>query len=365
MQALFALRGGIFRKDDKNFKRHCRRRAKALYLKTVKSNLTGKAVWVMHGVELKQIIEANGLKVIRGAKGYESRIVNTEEIIRPGLPLAGFFTHFDPERLQVFGRVEKTYLSELPLEERRNRLDTYFEWNVPAVIITRGMEPLPEMMEMAERYDRTLLGSDLETARLTSALIAYLSAQLAPSITRHGVLVEVYGEGVLILGDSGIGKSETAIELVKRGHRLISDDAVEIRKISNCQLVGTAPDLIRHYIELRGIGVVDVCRLFGMCAVKHDNAIDLVVKLEQWNESTIYNRLGLDEETVEILGVQIPALTIPVRPGRNLAIILEVAAMNNRNKKMGYNAAKELTQQINDHFEQVTKKKKKDGEASE
>ena len=307
----------------------------------------------MKGVALGKIIREFQLEVLRGASGYEDRLVTTEEMIRPGLPLKGFFEHFNPERLQVIGQVETTYLQGMDPEERAMRLNDFFAYDFPAVIISRGMEPLPEMVESAEKHDRTLLRSQLATAELISSVITYLTAELAPSITRHGVLLEVYGEGVLLMGESGVGKRETAIELVKRGHRLIADDAVEIRRVNTHTLIGTAPELIRHYIELRGIGVVDVQRLFGMSAVKKDQEIDLVINLEQWRDDAQYDRLGLDDRFTTLLDVKLPAMTIPVKPGRNLAIIVEVAAMNDRQKKMGYNAAQAFNDQINAHFEQV------------
>ena len=313
----------------------------------------------MKGVALGKIVEEFHLKVLRGAAGYADRLVTTEELIRPGLPLKGFFEHFNPERLQVIGQVETTYLQGMSHEERAERLDQFFTYDFPAVIISRGMEPLPEMVEAAEKHDRTLLGSQLATAELISSVITYLTSALAPSITRHGVLLEVYGEGVLLIGESGVGKSETAIELVKRGHRLIADDAVEIKRINTHTLIGTAPELIRHYIELRGIGVVDVQRLFGMSAIKTEQEIDMVINLEQWRDDAQYDRLGLDDRYATILDVKLPALTIPVKPGRNLAIIVEVAAMNNRQKKMGYNAAQEFNNQINAHFEQAAAAEKK------
>ena len=231
------------------------------------------------------------------------------------------------------------------------RFDQLFSYHTPAVIIARGLEPYPECMGSAKKYDQVLLRTKENTADFMSTLIAYLRVALSPTITRHGVLVEVYGEGVLLMGESGVGKSETAIELIKRGHRLIADDAVEIRRGFNNRLVGTAPELIRHYMELRGIGVVDVRRLFGMSAVKFETNIDMLVKLENWQDGAMYDRLGADEFFTELMGVQLPTLTIPVKPGRNLAVILEVAAMNNRNKKMGHNAALEFTRQIDAHID--------------
>ena len=313
----------------------------------------------MKGVQLSKIVEEFQLEVLRSAPDYQSRLVTTEELIRPGLPLHGYFEHFNQERLQVIGRVEMSYLLGMAQEERQDRLDQFFQFDMPALIISRGMEPLPELMAAAEKYDRTVLRSQLPTAELISSVITYLASELAPSITRHGVLLEVYGEGLLLRGESGVGKSETAIELVKRGHRLIADDAVEIKRTDTHTLIGTAPELIRHYIELRGIGVVDVQRLFGMSAIKKEQEIDMVVNLEQWRDDAMYDRLGADDLYTTILYVKLPSLTIPVKPGRNLAIIIEVAAMNNRQKKMGYNAALEFTRQINAHFEQAMNEEKK------
>ena len=307
----------------------------------------------LYSVKLGKLIEEFHLEVLRGAANYENRAIHTEDVNRPGLQLTGFFDYFDPKRLQVIGRVETTYLSGLTAEERRQRFEELLRHDIPALIISRGMEPYPECMEMAEKYDRTILRSQDTTSMLMSTIIASLKVYLSPRITRHGVLVDVYGEGVLLLGESGVGKSETAIELVKRGHRLIADDAVEIKRTAAKRLVGTAPELIRHYIELRGIGVIDVRRLFGMSAVKDEAEIDMVINLEQWKDGAMYDRLGLENLYTTILDVQVPSLTVPVKPGRNLAVIVEVAAMNNRHKKMGYNAALEFTKQINQHFDQA------------
>ena len=306
-----------------------------------------------YSVKLGKLIEEFDLEVLRGAENYQDVLIQREDVNRPGLQLVGFFDYFDAKRMQLLGRVESTYLEQISSEERRARFDAFLANEIPALVITRGMEPFPELMEMAEKYDRTILRTQETTTAFMGALILALRNYLAPRITRHGVLVEVYGEGVLLLGESGVGKSETAIELVKRGHRLVADDAVEIKRVGVKRLVGSAPELIRHYIELRGIGVVDVQQLFGMSAVREDQDIDLVVNLEQWNDETMYDRLGLEQLYTVILDVKVPALTVPVKPGRNLAIIVEVAAMNNRHKKMGYNAAQAFTQQINEHFEQA------------
>lgn len=307
----------------------------------------------LYSVKLEKLIEDFNLEVLRGAEGYRDRAIRTEDVNRPGLQLTGFFDYFDPKRLQVIGRVETTYLSGLTPEERRQRFEELLQHDIPALIISRGLDPYPECMEMAEKHDRTILRSQDTTSALMSTIIASLKGYLAPRITRHGVLVDVYGEGVLLLGESGVGKSETAIELVKRGHRLIADDAVEIKRTAAMLLMGSAPELIRHYIELRGIGVIDVRRLFGMSAVKEETVIDMVINLEQWKDGAVYDRLGLENLYTTILDVQVPALTVPVKPGRNLAVIVEVAAMNNRHKKMGYNAALEFTKQINEHFDQA------------
>ena len=306
-----------------------------------------------YSVKLGKLIEEFDLEVLRGAENYQDVLIQREDVNRPGLQLVGFFDYFDAKRMQLLGRVESTYLEQISSEERRARFDAFLANEIPALVITRGMEPFPELMEMAEKYDRTILRTQETTTAFMGALILALRNYLAPRITRHGVLVEVYGEGVLLLGESGVGKSETAIELVKRGHRLVADDAVEIKRVGVKRLVGSAPELIRHYIELRGIGVVDVQQLFGMSAVREDQDIDLVVNLEQWNDETMYDRLGLEQLYTVILDVKVPALTVPVKPGRNLAIIVEVAAMNNRHKKMGYNAAQAFTQQINEHFDQA------------
>ena len=306
-------------------------------------------------VSLKKLTEKVSLDVVYTPKGLEEINVEIAEVNRPGLFLAGYYDYFDKLRLQILGLAEMNFLSGLSAEKRYERLDQLFGQQPPAVIVCRSeeLEPFPEMLELAQKHGVALLRSNEMTCTLMGSLISVLNLELAPRITRHGVLVEVYGEGILILGDSGIGKSELAIELVKRGHRLIADDAVEIKRNVTDRLVGTAPELIRHYIELRGIGVIDVCRLFGMSAVKDEAEIDMVINLEQWKDGAMYDRLGLENLYTTILDVQVPSLTVPVRPGRNLAVIIEVAAMNNRHKKMGYNAAVEFTKQINQHFDQA------------
>ncbi|MBE6972480.1 MAG: HPr(Ser) kinase/phosphatase [Ruminococcaceae bacterium] len=305
-----------------------------------------------YSVKLSEIIEQFHLEILRGGKDYGDYILRTADINRPGLPLTGFFDYFDEQRLLILGLVETTYLAGLTPEQRRASFDRLLSYPVPGLIITRGIEPFAECMEMAEKYDRTILRTQEHTSVFTSSLIGSLRLHMAPRVTRSGVMLEVYGEGVLIQGESGVGKSEVAIELIKRGHRIIADDAVDIIKNNAGVLVASAPELIRHYMELRGIGVIDVRRLFGMGAIKDSQEIDLVINLEPWKEGKVYDRLGMDSTYVEILDTQIPSLTIPVKPGRNLASILEVAAMNNRNRKMGHNAALELSQRMDSHWQQ-------------
>lgn len=272
--------------------------------------------------------------------------VTTPQVNRPGLQLAGFYDHFENARLEIIGKVEYLYLKQLDDEARAKSLDTFFEAGPVGVILTTDLPAFDEMLDAAKRHGVPLLKTARKTGEFMAALIAYLNVALAPRITRHGVLVDVYGEGLLILGESGIGKSETAIELLKRGHRLVADDAVEIKRVSAKTLVGEAPDIIRHYVELRGIGIVDVRRLFGMGAVQNTAKIELIINLEEWEQGKMYDRLGLDNETTNILGVDIPSITLPVSPGRNVAVVLEIAAMNHRQKKMGYNTAEEFNRRL-------------------
>ncbi len=280
-------------------------------------------------------------------------MIETADVNRPGLQITGFFDYFDPSRIQIFGMVENTYLAGLSAEVRYNNLKRLFEKNVSAVILSRNGNASAEMLKLAEEYETPVLRTAQPTSYFTSTLNAYLSVELAPRITRHGVLVEIYGQGVLIVGESGGGKSETAVELIKRGHRLVADDAVEIKKVSSKTLIGVAPDIIRHFIEIRGIGIVDVKNIFGMGAVKDSENIDMIIHLETWDRNKQYDRLGLVDEYTNILGLDIPSLTIPVKPGRNLAVIFEVAAMNNRQKRMGYNAAEELNRRITEQMSQL------------
>lgn len=293
-------------------------------------------------VTLSAIIKELALTVEYTPCDPATLTVSSADINRSGLALAGHLTYFDPERIQILGKSECSFLEELESAVRVQRINGLIKQKPPAVIVARGLPILPELRTACETYGVPLLVSADSTSSMQAALIAYLNVQLAPRITRHGVFVEVYGEGILLVGDSGVGKSETAIELVKRGHRLIADDAVEIRKVSAKTLVGSAPDNIRHFIELRGIGIVNARRIFGMGSVKVTEKIDMAILMENWDKNKVYDRMGLENEYMDILGIQIPQLTIPVKPGRNLAIIIEVAAMNNRQKKMGYNAAQEL-----------------------
>ena len=307
----------------------------------------------VHSVSLTTLVNEFHLEVAYAATDYEKIRLTVPDVARPGLQLAGYYDHFEPMRLQVMGNVEISYLQKLSEEERAMTFDRLFSYRSPALLIARNIAPGPQCLEMAKKHNVTLLRSKEATSTIVSDIIAFLKAALAPSITRHGVLVEVYGEGLLLIGDSGMGKSEVAVELLKRGHRLIADDAVEIRKISESALVGTAPELIRNYVELRGIGIINVAKLFGMGAVRSENEIDLVVNIVPWEQQKEYDRLGLEDQYMEILGIQIPMNTIPVTPGRNLAVILEVAAMNNRQRKMGHNHALEFTEQMDRHFAQA------------
>ena len=300
-----------------------------------------------HGVLLKSVVEAFHLQVVHPSTDYDKVLLTVEEVTRPGLPLAGFFEHFEPLRLQVIGHVEFTYMKTLSHERLLEVFGKMFESKIPALIFARNMEPAEECLEMARKYDITILRCMEATSYIVSSLIAYLKNAMAPQMTRHGVLVEVYGEGLLLMGESGIGKSETAAELLKRGHRLIADDAVRIRRVADNSLLGDAPELIQNYIEIRGIGIINVAKLYGMASVKKETAINLVVNIVPWTNGQDFDRLGLEDQCVDLLGVKIPAITMPVKPGRNLAILLEIAAMNNRQKKMGYNSAQEFTENMN------------------
>lgn len=296
-------------------------------------------------VTLGSIIDEFQLEAVSSSVDRERKVVRNE-VNRPGLALSGHFGYFEPARIQIIGISEADYIDKMPPETKVEVFDRFFSYDPVAVVFSTSLPVCPEMIESADRHGVPILRTSRMTSEFMAALIGSLSVKLAPRITRHGVLVEVYGEGILILGDSGIGKSETAIELVKRGHRLIADDAVEIKKVSAKTLVGSAPELIRHYVELRGIGIIDVKRIFGMGAVKDTEKIDLIINFEPWVQGKMYDRFGLESEYTDIMGIKIPTMVIPVRPGRNLAVILEIAAMNNRQKKMGYDTAKEFNDRL-------------------
>ena len=297
-------------------------------------------------VSLAKLASEANLTVAYTPCELEKIKVTATEASRPGMLLAGYYENFDCHRLQIIGLTEMSYLEEISPSLRNTHLEKLFSFQPPDVILSRGLQPLSEMMQFAKQYSVPVLLSTEMTSALMGVLITTLNTELAPRITRHGVLVEVYGEGILILGDSGVGKSETAIELVKRGHRLIADDAVELRKISYRKILGTAPANIRHFIELRGIGIINVARVFGIGSVRSSVEVEMVVQLEPWDRTKNYDRTGLETDYYDILGVKIPSILIPVMPGRNLAVILETAAINNRQKEMGYNAAKELLAQL-------------------
>jgi len=297
-------------------------------------------------VSLGKIISEFSLEILNISGKLEELMISSAEVNRPGLHMAGYFEFFDENRIQIIGKSEESFLRRFTEEKAKQRLDEFFSRKPVAVVVCRNLEIDDMYIESAKKYGVPLLRSSESTSNFTSSLIAFLNLHLAPRITRHGVLVEVYGEGILLLGESGVGKSETAIELVKRGHRLIADDAVEIRRVSNKSLVGTAPDNIRHFIELRGIGIINASRIFGAGSVKLTEKIDLVINMEPWDVNKAYDRMGLESQTTEILDLKIPSLTIPVKPGRNLAVIIEVAAMNSRQKKLGYNAAEDLLRRL-------------------
>lgn len=297
-------------------------------------------------VPLSKIAKQVNTETIYSPVSLDEIDIKTSDVNRPGLLISGYDEFFDPTRIQILGNAEVGYLNRLDTPKRRESLQALFSAKPPTVVLTRGLTPFDEMLEFAKEYGVPLLGTLESTSSFMSGVISILSVELAQRVTRHGVLVEVYGEGILILGESGVGKSETAVELLKRGHRLIADDAVELRRVSNRTIVGQAPENIRHFIELRGIGIINVGRIFGTGAVKISEKIDLVVELEPWDKHKNYSRTGLENNTIDILGLKIPLTVIPVMPGRNLAVILEIAAINNRQKQMGYNAAQELLNQL-------------------
>jgi HPr kinase/phosphorylase len=319
------------------------------YNKRTEKNSTatkGNDMEELYSIPLSNVMKEFKLETLFLPNLPENIQISCPRVSRPGLQMAGFYDYYEPARIQIIGKMEHSYLAKLREEEKLERLEAFFGSSPIAVIVTSSSVVDDKTIAMAEKHSVPFLRTADRTSEFMAALIAYLNVQLGPRITRHGVLVDVYGEGILLLGDSGVGKSETAIELVKRGHRLIADDAVEIKRVSATTLVGRAPELIRHYVELRGIGIVDVRRLFGMGSVKETEKIDLVINLETWQTGKMYDRLGLDEQYTEILGISVPSIVLPVCPGRNLSVVIEVAAMNNRQKRMGYNTAAEFNKRL-------------------
>ena len=310
--------------------------------------LRGKVRVAMNvkGLKISEFVEALNLEVIHRGTDYDTSLLTITDVNRPGLQFVNFYDYFDPRRLQVIGKAESMYLMGFTSEQRRRSFDSLFQYNIPAMVITRGLDCFPECMDSAKAHGRTLLQSQETTVNFSSHAIDFLTRRLAPFTVQHGVLLEIYGEGVMITGESGVGKSEVSMELIMRGHRLVADDAVELRRISD-ELIGTAPEVIRHYIELRGIGVIDVRQLLGMRAIKLETALDLVIHFEPWDQTKFYDRLGIETNFTKILDIPVPIMTIPVRPGRNLASIVEVATMNNRHRQFGGNAAQELERRIN------------------
>ncbi len=303
-----------------------------------------------NGTKLKDLVKTSDLEVLYAGNDFDTALLTVMDVNRPGLQLLDFYDYFDPRRLQVIGKAEMTYLRGLSSEQRRRCFDNLFLYDIPALVLARELECPEECMASAIEHGRTILRTKEATVDFTSHTIEHLNRVLAPCVTRHGVLLDIHGVGVMITGDSGVGKSEAAIELIMRGHRLVADDAVELRRISN-QLIGTAPEIIRHFIELRGIGVINVRELFGMRAIKLEAQLDLVIQFEPWDDKKIYDRLGIDDHYTEILDVRVPIVTIPVRPGRNLASIVEVAAMNTRHRFLGFNAAEELARRVDQRAE--------------
>ena len=295
-----------------------------------------------YSVKLKTLADKHNLVPLHLSQNYAETVLTTTDVNRPAMQLTGFYNYFDASRLQIIGRVESTYLDTLSSEERRSCFERFMSYEIPALIICHNTPCMPECLEMARQFDRNLFITEQDTSDFQADVVDSLQSYLAPRTQIHGVLVEIYGEGVLLTGDSSIGKSETALELIKRGHRLVADDAVEIKRLGDSRLIGCAPEMIRYYMELRGIGIINVRHVYGVGAVKPQTDVDLVVRMEPWQEGKFYERLGLDEEFEEVLDVKLPLVTIPVSPGRNLAVILELAAMNNRQKKLGYNAAQVL-----------------------
>ncbi len=304
---------------------------------------------------LKKLVESFHMEILCKGSNYDECVITVSDVFRPSLQLVGFYDYFDTKRLLILGKSEMRFLSRMTTEERSRVFNRLMSYNFPALIISRHMEVFSELLEMAKKHGRTLLRMDSDTVDATSHIIEYLNDALAPQITRHGVLMNIYGHGVLMLGDSGIGKSETAIELLKRGHQLVADDAVEIRRVSN-RLHGAAPELIRHYIEVRGVGIIDVQQLFGMGAVQFETEIDLAIQLEQWEDGKFYDRLGLGGEYYTLLGIDLPIVTIPVRPGRNLAGIVEIATMKNRQMKYGHDSGRDFIARFDKKMDELSRK---------
>lgn len=297
-------------------------------------------------VKLSDFVKDLKIPVLYGEEKLEDIVIESSDVNRPGLQLAGFFDHFNFDRVQVIGKAEYAYFNSLDVDTKLKRLEKFMQYDFPAMVVTRDLEVTPEAIELAKKFDKVVLASKMSTTRFINRISNYLSEQLAPYKTIHGVLIDVYGIGILITGESGVGKSETALELIKRGHRLVADDAVEIKRVEDDLLIGQAPDLIKYLMEIRGIGILDIKSLYGVGAINSKKSIDMVVYLENWDDSKYYDRLGIDQEYTQILEVPIEKVTIPVKPGRNLAMIIEVAAKNYRQKQMGYNAAREFNERL-------------------
>ena len=310
-----------------------------------------------YSVDLKTIVESHNLTPVNLSDDYEQVKITTWDVTRPGLPFAGFYDYFDPTRVQIMGKLEATYLKDMAPEARLASIRRYMSTGVRFLVVAHGMPVPPEMLEEARRNNVCLFTTEQSTSDFMAQLSVSLNIWLAPRTTVHGVLMEIHGEGVLITGESGVGKSENAMALLRRGHRLVADDAVEIRRISD-SLYGSAPEIIRHYIEIRGIGIIDVQQLFGMGAVQFDSDIEIVIHLEPWQDGKFYDRLGLEGDTYTILGVQLPYVTIPVRPGRNLAGIVEIAAMKNRQMRYGYNSARDFMTQFDQKMDELARQAK-------
>ena len=312
----------------------------------------------MYSVSVKKLIEKLELKELTPGVPYEDREIVQSDVNRPALQLAGFFDYFDDERLQVIGKVEDAYLETMDPEERAKRFERLLSFtSIPCIVICRGLGPYPDLIENAVKNNIPVFHTEMGTSSFVAEANRWLHVELATRTSVHGVLVDIYGEGVLITGESGIGKSETALELIRRGHRLVADDVVEIKKVSAATLLGSSPEVIRHFIEMRGVGIVDIKQLFGVGSVKQMQNIDLIIHLELWDKKKEYDRLGLGNQYEDLLGIQVVSHTIPIRPGRNIAIICETAAINFRQKKMGYNAAEALNKRVIENLERNSAKK--------